>query len=136
MVAHIWVEGSHADDGRPLLFDRGYAVAGMGHQRTSPFGQADEFGASVAGIWLTLQVAELLQVVDELGGGGQAQLRAGGDVGEPHSTHADRSEDLQVRVANVAVPGRGGGRGQFASEFAQQPDQQLTDSQPIGGQIS
>src|ERR1700678_630424 len=33
--AHLG-EGSHADDGRPLLFDRGYAVAGMGHQRTSP----------------------------------------------------------------------------------------------------
>ena len=41
--AHLG-EGSHADGGRPLLFDRGYAVAGMGHQRTSPLGQADEFG--------------------------------------------------------------------------------------------
>lgn len=91
--AHL-VEGLRADDGRPLLFDRCYAVTGMCHQCTSAFGQADEFGAAVAGIGLTLQVAELLEVVDELGGGGQAQLRAGGDVGEAHFTHADRSEDL------------------------------------------
>src|ERR1700722_17022451 len=105
------VEGPRADDGRPLLFDGGHAVAGMDIQPTSAFGQADELGASVAGVWLTLQVAKLLEVVDELGGGGQAQLRASGDIGKAHSTHADRAEDLQVWVANVAVPCRGGGRG-------------------------
>lgn len=130
------VEGRRADDRRPLLFDSGYSVAGVGHHGASPVGEADEFGASVSGVWLTLEVAEVLEVVDQLGGGGQAQLRSGSDVGESHLTHADRAEDLQVRVANVAVACRSGGRGQFASEFAQQPDQQLADGQPIGGQIS
>ena len=63
-------------------------------------------------------------------------MSAGGDSGEPHATHADRPEDLKVRVANIAVPRRGGGGGQFAPEFAQEPHEQLTDGQSIGGQIS
>ena len=63
--AHL-VEGLRADNGRPLRFDRGHPVAGMGHDSTSPVGQADELGASVAGIWLSLQVTELLEIVHEL----------------------------------------------------------------------
>src|ERR1700742_1676010 len=90
------VKGLGADDCRPLLFDCGYSVAGMGHHGISPLGEADEFGASVAGVWSTLEVTEVLQVVDQLGGGGQAQLRAAGEFGESHLTHPDRTEDLQV----------------------------------------
>jgi len=63
--AHL-VEGPRTDDGRPLRFDRGHAATGMGHHGTSPFGKADELGASVARILPTLQIAELLEVVDEL----------------------------------------------------------------------
>ena len=114
--AHL-VEGLPADNGRPLRFDRGHPVAGMGHDSTSPVGQADELGASVTGIRLPLQVTELLEVVHQLRGGSQAELCTGGDGGEPHVTHTDRSKDLEVRVANIAIPCLGGGSGQFASEF-------------------
>jgi hypothetical protein len=51
--AHLG-EGLPADGGRPLLFDGGHTVAGVGHHRTSPIGQADEFGAPVAGVGLSL----------------------------------------------------------------------------------
>ena len=63
--AHL-VEGLPAGDGRPLRFDRGHTVAGMSHDSTSAVGQADELGASVARVWLPLEVAELLKVVHEL----------------------------------------------------------------------
>src|ERR1700733_15665732 len=60
------VEGLLADNGRPLRFDRGHTVAGMGHDSTSAVGQADELGAAVPRVWLPLQVTELLKVVHEL----------------------------------------------------------------------
>src|SRR6202012_4024722 len=56
------VEGLLADNGRPLRFDRGHPVAGMGHHSTSPLGQADELGASVTGIRLPVQGTKLLEV--------------------------------------------------------------------------
>jgi len=129
------VEGGPANNGRPLFFDGGHPVAGVGHHTASACGQADEFGAPVARIGLALEIVELLEVVDQLRCGGEAQLRAGGEFGEPDPTHADGTEDLQVRVADVAVA-RGGGRsGEFVSEFAEQPNKQLADSEPISGQI-
>ena len=66
MVAHIWSKDCVPTTVDHCCFDRGHAVAGMGHHSTSPVGQADELGASVAGIWLPLQVTELLEVVHEL----------------------------------------------------------------------
>ena len=59
-------EGLLADDGRPVVFDMGNAVAGVGLQLAAAFGQAYEFRASVTRVGVTFQVAERLEVVDEL----------------------------------------------------------------------
>ncbi len=67
--------------------------------------------------------------------GGQAQLRAVGQLGEPDAAHPDVAEDLEVRIANVSVAGAGARRGEVVAELAQQPDQQLPDGQSVGGEI-
>ena len=76
------------------------------------------------------------EVVDQLRRGGQAQLRAIRQLGEPDAAHADVAEDLEVRVADIAESRFGARRGEVVAELPQQPDQQLPDGQPVRRQIS
>ncbi len=91
-----------------------------------------ELGATVGRIGSTGQIAEVDEVVDELRGGGQAQLRAVCQLGQPNAAHPDVAEDLEVRFADIAVSGVGPRCGQVIAELAQQPDQQLSDGLPVG----
>ena len=75
-----------------------------GHRVTSALGQIDELGAAVGGVRPPNQIAHLLQVVDQFRRGGQAQLRAIRQLGEPDAAHPNVAEDLHVRVADVTEP--------------------------------
>ena len=68
-------------------------------------------GPTVGRIGPTGQIPQVGEIVDELRCGGQAQLRAIRQLGQPDSTGADVAEDLEVRLANVAVSGVGPGSG-------------------------
>ena len=98
--------------------------------------QVDQLRPTVGGIRPTGQVAHVGEIVDELGRRRQAQLCPIRQLGEPDATHSDVAEDLEVGFADVAVSGVGARRAQVVAELAEQPDQQLSDGQPVGREIS
>ncbi len=118
-----------------MLLDLGDPVAGVVECLAAAGGGEDELGPLVGAVGPAFQVAEILQVADQLGGGGQAQLGAGGQVGEPDAVHAEVAEDVQVRFAQVGVAMPGRGLEQLGAELPEQPDQQLADGEPVGRQI-
>ncbi len=135
MVRHIWSKFLSPVKCRPPALDVGDASTRVGHQIPAPCGQVDQLGPAVGRIGPAGQVTEFGEVVDELRSGGQAQLRAVGQLGEPDAAHPDVAEDLEVRLADVSVAGVGAGSGQVVAEFAKQPDQQLADGQPVGREV-
>lgn len=119
-----------------MLLDLGDPVAGVVECLPAAPGREDQLGPPVVRVRAAFQVTELLQLADQLGGRGQAQLRPAGQVGQPDAVDADVAEDVQVRrpYVGVAVLGRGGG--QLGPELAQQPYQELADGGPVGRQVS
>lgn len=119
-----------------MLLDLGDSVPGVVECLPAAPGREDQLRPPVARVGAAFQVTELLQLGDEVGGGGQAQLRARGQVGEPGAVDTDVAEDVQVRLPQVGVAALGGRCGHLGPEFAQQPDQELADREPVVGQIS
>ena len=136
MVRVIWAKSSLADDLRPSVFDVGDASSGIGHQCLAPLRQVDELCAAVGRIGSTGQISQVDEVVHQLRGGSQAQLRPVGQLGEPDAAHPDVAEDLEVRLADIAVSGVGTWRGEVVTKLSQQPDQKLPDRQAVGRRIS
>ena len=99
-------------------------------------GQVDQLRPAVGGVRATRQIAHVGEIVDELGRRRQAQLCTVRQLGEPDSAHPNVSEDLEVGFADVPVSGVGARCGQVVAELAQQPDQQLSDGQPVWREIS
>jgi hypothetical protein len=121
------IEFGLSDQVSPVLLDLGDPVAGI-LQRLPPAGRRkDELGSAVGGIWLSLEVAEVLQVGDQVRGSGQAQLRPAGEFGQPDAVNADVAEYLQMRFSRVAVTTLGCTREQLDPELSQQPYEQLAD---------
>ena len=127
MVRHIWVKFRS-----PVNSDQRRSMSAT----LAPASAIRSRPLLVRSIGPAGQVAQVGEVVHELGGGGQAQLRAVRQLGEPDAAHPDVAEDLEVRLANVAVAGVGAGSGQVISELAKQPDQQLPDGQPVRCAVS
>jgi hypothetical protein len=102
-------EALRPDDLRPVLLDLGDPVAGVVERTAAAGGRKNELGPLVGAVGPAFQIAQRLQVADQLGDGGQAQLSPARQVGEPDAVHADVAEDVQVRLpqVGVAVPGRG-----------------------------
>ena len=119
-----------------MLLDLSDAVAGIVERLVAAGGGEDELGPLVGAVGPAFQVAKVLQVADQLGGCGEAQLGPRRQVGEPDSVHAHVAEDVQVRLpqVGVAVPGRG--LEQLGAELPQQPYQQLADGEPVSWQIA
>ena len=65
----------------------------------SASGRIDQLGATVGGVWTAFQVAQALEVVDQLRGRGRAELRSGGELGQPYAVDADVAEYPEVRFA-------------------------------------
>ena len=118
-----------------MLLDLGDPVAGVVEHLPAAPGRKDQLRPSVPRIWAAFQVTELLQLADQLGGRGQAQLRPGGQISQPDAVDADVAEDMHVRLPHVGVAVGGGGGEQLDPELAQQPDQELADGEPVGGQV-
>jgi len=119
-----------------VLFDLGDFVPGVVERLPAAAGREDQLGPLVVRVGAAFQVTELLQLADQLGGRGQAQLRPGGQVSQPDAVDADVAEDMHVRLPHVGVAVGGGGGEQLDPELAQQPDQELADGEPVGGQVS
>jgi hypothetical protein len=80
-------------------------------------GGIDQFRPSVGGVGAAIQVTEVLQIVHQFGGRGQAQLGPRGELGESYAVDADVAEDLQVRLAEVGIATLGRGREQFGPKL-------------------
>src|SRR6266487_2208683 len=61
-------------------------------------GGEDELGSPVGAIRPAFQVTQILQLADQLGRGGQAQLGPDGQVGKPDAVHPQVAKDVQVRL--------------------------------------
>ena len=118
------------------MFDVGDASSGVGHQCLPPLRQVDELRAAVGRVRSTGQVSQVDEVVHQLRGGGQTQLRPVGQLGEPDAAHPDVAEDLEMRLTDVAVSGVRAWRGEVVTKLSQQPDQELPDRQAVGRPIS
>ena len=113
-----------------MLFDFGDPVASVVECCAAAGGREDQFGPSVGGVRPAFHIPELLQVVDQFGGGGEAQLGAGGELGQPDAVDAEVAEDLQVRHLQVGITAVGCGLEQLGPEVPQQPSQRLPDGEP------
>ena len=67
-------------------------------------GQPDQLRAPVLRVLRALDVAELLQVVDDLADGLLGHAGALGEVGEPRAALVDEAEDAAVALADGGVP--------------------------------
>jgi hypothetical protein len=119
-----------------VLLDLGDPVAGVVEYLPAAPGREDQFRPPVARVWAAFQVTELLQLADQPGGRGEAQLRPGGQIGQPDAIDADVAEDVHVRLPHVGVAVRCSGGEQLDPELAQQPAKELADGEPVGGQVS
>jgi hypothetical protein len=72
--------------GGPTGFDAGFALPG----------QDNELGASVTRVGSSYDVAQGLELVDELAHGLRAHVRAAGEFGEPRAGRVDLREDGRV----------------------------------------
>jgi hypothetical protein len=72
-------------------------------------GREDQLRAPVGRVGTAFQVAEPLQLANQFRRGGQAQLGAGGQLGEPDAVDPHVAEDVQVRRPQVGVAVLGGG---------------------------
>ncbi|ODU05376.1 MAG: hypothetical protein ABS81_07790 [Pseudonocardia sp. SCN 72-86] len=86
-----------------MRLDLGDAPAGQREDLTAAQCRHDELGATVGRIAAAFEVALGLQVVDELGAGGEAQLGAVGERGEPDAVDTDVAEDVQVRLSDIGI---------------------------------
>lgn len=118
---HGCVEGGAPNDVGPPLLYLGNSIPRCVEGVPPPPGGIDQLGSAVGGIGVAFQVAPGLQVVDQLGGRGWTQLRAGGEVGEPDAVDADVAEDLKVCLAQVVEACLGCRRQQLGAELSQQP---------------
>lgn len=125
-----------ADDVSPAPLDGGDPVAGIGEQFTAAAGRENQLGAPVVRVGAAFQVAEPLQVADQLRGGGEAELGAFGQLGQAYAVEPDAAEDVQVGLPYVGVTPLRRGRGQLAAELVQQADQELADRQPVARKVS
>ena len=136
MVAAHVVESPFPENASPVLFDFGDPVAGVVERLAAMGGGEDQLGAPVVRVRAPLEVTEPLQIADEFGGGGQAQLCPGRQVREPDAVDADVAEDVQMGFAQVGVSVLTGGGEQFGPEVPEQAAQELADRKAVGGQIS
>jgi hypothetical protein len=79
--------GLEVFDGGPTGFDEGFALPG----------QHDELGAPVMRVGLSYDVAQGLELVDELAHGLRAHVRAVGELREPRAGRVDLREHGRVR---------------------------------------
>ena len=133
--AHV-VEMRSAHGCPPVLLDLGDPITGVAESLPSARCRKDQLRPPVGGIRSALEIAELLQIADQLRGGAEAQLRSGCQLGQPDTIDADIAEDVQVRFADVGVAVLVRRREQFDAELSQQPAQELADRQAVGRQIS
>lgn len=102
----------------------------------APGGQVDELGSAVGRVGAAGEVAQLDQVVDQLGGGRQAQLRPVGEFGQSYATGPDVAEYLEVRFADIPETGGRAGLGEVIAEQPQEPHEELSDGQTVVGLLS
>jgi hypothetical protein len=121
----------------PSLFqgcDRGSRFVEYG---APPLCRKDQLGAAVGAVRTSDEVAQLLQLVDELGASSEAELRFAGKVGEADAVDADVAPYLEVRKANVPEPAVGLCVGEeLGPELVQQSAEDLTDSQSVARECS
>ena len=83
------------------------------------------------------EVAEVLELVDEFGAGGQAQLCLGGEVGQADAVDADVAPHLEVGEADVEEPAVCFRTGEeLGPELEEQPDEDLADGETVGRESS
>ena len=108
------VEAVGAGEPAPVRLELGNPVPRVVERSPAATGREDQLRPPVLRVGAAFQLAELLQLADQLRGGGQAQLRPGGQLGEPDAVDTDVAEDVQVRRPQVGVAVLGGGSGQLA----------------------
>ena len=82
------------------------------------FVRSMSFARPSAGSGRRVRYPKLDEVVHQLRGGSQAQLRPVGQLGEPNAAHPDVAEDLEVRLSDIAVSGIGTWRGEVVTKLS------------------
>ena len=119
----------------PLGFDLGDGLAGAGEQGPALPGRVDELGAAVERVGSTLEVAEILQIVDELGAGRKAEVGALSELGQPNPVDSDVAPNWHVCETQPGKPFLAIGLCvQLHPKVVEQADEQLTDGEPVGGE--
>ena len=85
----------------PVAFELGEEGEADGLGFAALLGEADELGALVGGVGVALEVAEAVEVVDDLPHRLLGEARQGGELGEAHAVAVDEAEDAAVGRADV-----------------------------------
>jgi hypothetical protein len=131
------IEGPFGEALSPSLFELCDGGSGGVEYGTPLLCRKEEFCATVGRVGTPGEVTELLELVDELGACGQAELGLSGEVCEPNAIDADVAPHLQLREAQIEespVSLRGGE--EFGAELVEQAAEELTDRESVMGQGS
>jgi hypothetical protein len=116
----------------PSLFEFGDGLSGGVEDLAAFAGWEDQLCSAVGGVGSPFEVAEVLEFVDEFRASGQAELRFGGEVGQPDAVDADVAPHLEVGEADVEELAVGLCVGEeLGPEVVEQPAKELADGESI-----
>jgi hypothetical protein len=119
----------------PLGLNLGDGLSCTGEQCPALFGWMNQFGAPVERVGSTLEITEILQIVDEFGACGKTEVGALRELGQSDPVDPDIAPDRHVREPQPRKAFLAIGLGvQLPTEVVEQADQQLTDGEPVGGE--
>ena len=131
------IEGSAWEFLAPSLFELGHSLSGGVEGLAAFSGREDQLCPTVGGIGTPFEVAEMLELVDELGAGSKAQLRLGGEVGQPDAVDTEVAPHLEVGETDVDEPAvylRTGEK--LRPELVEQPAEDLADGETVAWESS
>jgi hypothetical protein len=121
----------------PSLFEFGDGLSSGVEDLAAFSGGKDQLCPTVGRIGTPFEVAQTLQLVDELGAGGQAQLCLAGEVGQPDAVDTEVAPHLEVGKADVEEPAvrlRTGEK--LRPELVEQTDEDLADGETVAWESS
>jgi hypothetical protein len=121
----------------PSLFEFDDGPSGGVENLAAFSGREDQLRTAVRRIGTPFEVAELLELVDELGAGSQAQLRFAGEVGQPDAVDTDVAPHLEVGEADVdELAVCFCMSEELSPELVEQPDEELADGETVAWESS
>ena len=131
------IEGPWRELLAPSLLEIGHGISGGVEDHSAIGRRNDQLCTAIGGIGLAFEIAETLELVNELRASRQAQLGLCGQVGQSDSFSPDVPPHLQVREPDVVEPAvRSCTVEELGPELEEEPTENLTNSEPVSREVA